>query len=158
MRLLPRRGRHRVRTRHDIGRTQFERRGLTIRAFSHRCAGDAGPQFVDLAAQSDDLALKLLDARGQFAGWAQDIGRNRLGRWFVRDARYLSAVFGFYALAKAAEFWDRAIFSGLTISGHSIKHVLAAIATYFIFRWRLAGAEKASRANVPNQPAHAAFR
>jgi hypothetical protein len=29
--------------------------------------------------------------------------------WFVRDARYLSAVLGFYALAKAAEFWDRAM-------------------------------------------------
>jgi hypothetical protein len=78
--------------------------------------------------------------------------------WFVRDARYLAAVFGFYALAKLAEFWDRPIFSGLPLSGHSIKHVLAAIATYFIFRWRLAGAEKASGANAPNQPAHAALR
>jgi hypothetical protein len=58
--------------------------------------------------------------------------------WFVRDARYLAAVFGFYALAKLAEFWDRAIFSHLAISGHSIKHVLAGIATYFVLRWRLA--------------------
>jgi Ceramidase len=60
--------------------------------------------------------------------------------WFVRDARYLAAVFGFYALAKLAEFWDHPIFSGLAISGHSIKHVLAGIATYFILRWRLAAA------------------
>ena len=58
--------------------------------------------------------------------------------WFVRDARYLAAVFGFYALAKLAEFWDREIFSHLAISGHSIKHVFAGIATYFILRWRLA--------------------
>jgi hypothetical protein len=58
--------------------------------------------------------------------------------WFVRDARYLAAVFAFYALAKLAEFWDRAIFSHLAISGHSIKHVLAGIATYFVLRWRLA--------------------
>jgi Ceramidase len=78
--------------------------------------------------------------------------------WFVRDARYLSAVLGFYALAKAAEFWDRAIFSGLPISGHSIKHVMAAIATYFILRWRLAAAEKASGASVAHQPAEAALR
>ncbi len=60
--------------------------------------------------------------------------------WFVRDARYLAAVFGFYALAKLAEFWDRAIFLGLSISGHSIKHALAGVATYFILRWRLAAA------------------
>jgi Ceramidase len=58
--------------------------------------------------------------------------------WFVRDARYLAAVLTFYALAKLAEFYDRAIFSTLPISGHTAKHVLAAIATYFIYRWRLA--------------------
>jgi hypothetical protein len=78
--------------------------------------------------------------------------------WFVRDARYLAAVLCFYALAKAAEFWDQAIFSGVPVSGHSIKHVLAAIATYFILRWRLAAAEKASGASVAHQPAEAAAR
>jgi hypothetical protein len=57
--------------------------------------------------------------------------------WFVRDARYLAAVLGFYALAKLAEFYDQPIYLGLTISGHTIKHILAAIATYFIFCWRL---------------------
>jgi len=62
---------------------------------------------------------------------------------FVRDARFLSATLAFYALAKLAEFYDRGIFSGLPISGHSIKHLLAAIATYFIYRWRLASAEPA---------------
>jgi hypothetical protein len=58
--------------------------------------------------------------------------------WFLRNARYLGAVLAFYALAKLAEFYDRGIFSTLPISGHTIKHVLAAIATYYIFRWRLA--------------------
>jgi len=60
--------------------------------------------------------------------------------WFVRDARYLTGVLIFYALAKLAEFYDRAVFSTLPISGHSIKHILAAIATYFIYRWRLTAA------------------
>ena len=69
--------------------------------------------------------------------------------WFVRDARFLAATLVFYALAKLAEFYDRGIFSGLPISGHSIKHVLAAIATYFIYRWR-------ARALCPN-PARRAF-
>jgi hypothetical protein len=53
--------------------------------------------------------------------------------WFVRDARYLAAVLTFYALAKLAEFYDRAIFSALHIIGHTAKHIL-------IFRWRLAAA------------------
>ena len=57
--------------------------------------------------------------------------------WFVRDAKFLAAVLALYALAKFAEFYDRAIFSGLPISGHTAKHVFAALATYFIFRWRL---------------------
>ncbi len=76
---------------------------------------------------------------------------------FVRDARYLAAVLGLYALAKLAEFCDHAIFSGLPISGHTIKHVLAAIATYFILRWRLAAAGKASNSNAPRETAETAL-
>jgi ceramidase len=64
--------------------------------------------------------------------------------WFVRDARYLAAVLTFYALAKLAEYYDRAIFSGLPISGHSLKHVFAAMATYFIYRWRRAAVAEAA--------------
>lgn len=60
--------------------------------------------------------------------------------WFVHNARYLTAALTCYALAKLAEFYDRAVFASLPISGHTIKHVLAAIATYFIFRWRMAAA------------------
>src|SRR5262249_127160 len=58
--------------------------------------------------------------------------------WFVRDARFLLAVLAFYALAKLAEFYDRTLFAVLPVSGHTIKHVLAAFATYFIYRWRVA--------------------
>jgi hypothetical protein len=69
--------------------------------------------------------------------------------FFISDTRFLTATLIFYALAKAAEFYDRGIFSGLTISGHTIKHVLAAIATYFIFRWRVAANEAAISSAPP---------
>jgi hypothetical protein len=42
---------------------------------------------------------------------------------------------GFYALAKVVEFYDREAFE-LTadiISGHSLKHVLAAVAPLFLY-------------------------
>ena len=68
--------------------------------------------------------------------------------WFVRDARYLAAVLALYALAKLAEFYDRAIFSDLPVSGHTAKHVLAAMATYFIYCWRLAAVPGASPVTV----------
>ncbi|MGB6946238.1 MAG: hypothetical protein WBE37_27825 [Bryobacteraceae bacterium] len=58
--------------------------------------------------------------------------------WFVHDARYLTAALMLYGLAKLGEFYDRAIFSNLPMSGHTLKHVLAAVATCFILRWRLA--------------------
>jgi hypothetical protein len=75
--------------------------------------------------------------------------------WFVRDARFLAAVLALYALAKLAEFYDRAIFSGLPTSGHTAKHVLAATATYFIFRWRLTATSDAVDANALSESAEA---
>jgi hypothetical protein len=42
----------------------------------------------------------------------------------------------FYALAKIAEQFDAAIYSVLTLSGHTWKHLLGALATLFILRWR----------------------
>jgi hypothetical protein len=46
------------------------------------------------------------------------------------DCRYLVPMFGFYALAKVCEYYDDEIFAllGLTVSGHTLKHVLAAAA------------------------------
>jgi hypothetical protein len=77
--------------------------------------------------------------------------------WFIRDARYLAAVLGFYALAKLAEFYDGAIFTYLPISGHTVKHVLAALATYFIFRWRLMAASGRASASALCEAAEAAL-
>ena len=48
---------------------------------------------------------------------------------------YLAAGFAAYALAKVAELGDAALFaatSGL-VSGHSLKHVLAALAPFFVY-------------------------
>jgi hypothetical protein len=77
--------------------------------------------------------------------------------WFIRDARYLAAVLGLYALAKLAEFYDRALFSYLPVSGHAAKHVLAALATYVIFRWRLIAFSHTVKANAVYQSTEAAF-
>jgi hypothetical protein len=41
-----------------------------------------------------------------------------------------------YALAKVAEQFDAAIYSALPLSGHTWKHLLGALATWFILRWR----------------------
>jgi hypothetical protein len=68
--------------------------------------------------------------------------------WFVRDARYLTVVLAFYALAKLSEFYDRPILAALPLSGHTVKHLLAAVATYFVFRWRLLAAGKRATASA----------
>jgi hypothetical protein len=77
--------------------------------------------------------------------------------WFVHNARYLVAVLLCYALAKLAEFYDPAIFSDLPISGHAAKHVLAALATYFILRWRLMAADDKANAKSAREPSEAAL-
>lgn len=74
----------------------------------------------------------------------------------VSDARYLAAALAFYGCAKLAEFYDRAIFSGLPVSGHTVKHVLAATATYFIFRWRMPAARVIVNARKLCQPTEVA--
>jgi len=45
------------------------------------------------------------------------------------DRRAYLLAFGVYMLAKLAEFTDRALFDLLSVSGHTIKHLLAAAAT-----------------------------
>lgn len=55
-------------------------------------------------------------------------------RRYTRTGDYVSVV-GFYALAKALEFFDKPIFSALHIvSGHTLKHLAAAAAGYSILR------------------------
>jgi hypothetical protein len=41
----------------------------------------------------------------------------------------------FYGLAKLAEQFDASIYSLLPLSGHTLKHLLGALATWFILRW-----------------------
>ena len=50
-------------------------------------------------------------------------------------SRFLYMAFIFYALSKLTEFFDGQIFSltAETISGHTIKHLLASISTFFFY-------------------------
>jgi len=50
---------------------------------------------------------------------------------------YIFPVLAFYILAKLSEYFDEFIYtiSKEIISGHSIKHFLAAIAAYYIYKW-----------------------
>lgn len=53
---------------------------------------------------------------------------------FTRGTDFYVAL-AFYGLAKMLEAADRAIFSaGGLLSGHSVKHVAAAVSTYWILR------------------------
>jgi hypothetical protein len=44
-------------------------------------------------------------------------------------------VFIFYGLSKVAEHFDRQIYSVFPLSGHTLKHLLAGLAAWYIFRW-----------------------
>jgi len=46
-------------------------------------------------------------------------------------------VLALYVLAKFAEHYDRAIYSAMSVSGHTLKHLFAALAAYRILRWRM---------------------
>jgi hypothetical protein len=54
----------------------------------------------------------------------------------VKRIRALWPVVVWYVLAKLAETFDHQIYSVLPLSGHTLKHLAAAAATYGIFRWR----------------------
>jgi hypothetical protein len=60
--------------------------------------------------------------------------------WSSIDRGYLWAIILLFGLAQAAELADYAIYSILPLSGHTIKHFIAAAATYSILRWRLRAA------------------
>ena len=55
------------------------------------------------------------------------------GRFTLR--RYLLYAFGLYTLSKFAEFSDRTIYSATNnlLSGHTLKHILAALAVFYIY-------------------------
>lgn len=73
--------------------------------------------------------------------------------WLYRGAglgdRWLWAAIGAYVLAKLAEHFDAAIYAaGGVVGGHSLKHLLAALASLWIVQafWRQDAAATASRA------------
>lgn len=55
--------------------------------------------------------------------------------WRSTGSRYLGGAFGCYVLAKFAEFSDAAIYLVMPLSGHTLKHVLAALAAYCIWEF-----------------------
>jgi hypothetical protein len=50
---------------------------------------------------------------------------------------YIVPVFGFYILAKLFEHYDTWMLSIIPLSGHSLKHILASISTYYMLKWIL---------------------
>jgi hypothetical protein len=53
----------------------------------------------------------------------------------VRSEPGLRPVLIFYGLSKITEFFDKPIFAVAPLSGHTIKHLLAGVATWYICRW-----------------------
>ena len=81
-------------------------------------------------AKVDDLRPYLLV---QYGGLAAIVG---LCAWFPSRNRLMLAAAGIYALAKVCELNDRLIFelTAGVLSGHTLKHVLAALAL-FVIAW-----------------------
>jgi len=53
----------------------------------------------------------------------------------IRREPGLWPVFIFYGLSKLAEHFDKQIYSVSPLSGHTIKHLPAGIASWYIYRW-----------------------
>jgi hypothetical protein len=53
----------------------------------------------------------------------------------VRSEPGLRPVLIFYGLSKITEFFDRQIYVVFPLSGHTLKHLLAGVATWYIYRW-----------------------
>jgi len=50
--------------------------------------------------------------------------------------RQLLTIVALFGLAQLCEFEDRALYSLLAISGHTVKHLVAGLATFVMLRWR----------------------
>lgn len=55
----------------------------------------------------------------------------------IRREPGLWPVFIFYGLSKVTEHFDKQIYSVSPLSGHTIKHLLAGVAAWYIYRWIL---------------------
>jgi hypothetical protein len=75
---------------------------------------------------TDNLWLYGLVQFGTMAALLVIAARREPGLW---------PVFIFYGLSKIAEHFDKPIYSMFPLSGHTIKHLLAGIATWFVYRW-----------------------
>ncbi len=53
----------------------------------------------------------------------------------IRREPGLWPVFIFYGLSKVTEHFDKQIYAVSPLSGHTIKHLLAGIATWYVYRW-----------------------
>jgi hypothetical protein len=53
----------------------------------------------------------------------------------IRREPGLWPVILFYGFSKITEHFDKQIYSVFPLSGHTLKHLLAGIATWYIFRW-----------------------
>jgi hypothetical protein len=69
----------------------------------------------------------------------------------IRREPGLWPVFIFYGLSKLAELFDKQIYSVSPLSGHALKHLLAGIASWYVYRWI-----QLSRAEPNVSPAHSA--
>jgi hypothetical protein len=47
----------------------------------------------------------------------------------------LRPVVVFYGLSKITEFFDKQIYAVFPLSGHTLKHLLAGIGTWYVYRW-----------------------
>jgi hypothetical protein len=67
------------------------------------------------------------------------IGLFPLSRYTL--GRYLALGILWYALSKIFEYFDHEVFGllGHTVSGHTLKHLAAAVAPFFVMRMLLAG-------------------
>jgi hypothetical protein len=118
--------------------------GLTGLALADRVSGRAGwsvavgllllgPWSVAIWAQSGNLLpWAVLQGAGMLLVVVLSLRRPVVGAWGVS----LGTVVALYALAKALEFYDREIFAWTlgTVSGHSLKHVAAALAAWPVIR------------------------
>jgi hypothetical protein len=78
-----------------------------------------------------------------------------LATWSTSGRRYFWSVAGFYAAAKLTEAYDGALYLAIGISGHTLKHVLAALACYQILRWMSVHPQAAIAAAANRLPASA---
>jgi hypothetical protein len=118
--------------------------GLTGLALADRVSGRAGwgvalgllllgPWSVAIWVQSGNLLpWAVLQGAGMLLVVVLSLRRPVVGAWGVS----LGTVVALYALAKALEFYDREIFAWTlgTVSGHSLKHVAAALAAWPVIR------------------------